>query len=421
MEERYRHLNKYLIEKFGERTLKICVDGHFTCPNRDGTLSNNGCIFCSECGSGELIKNSEKDITIQVKKYFESYRAKRANKFIVYFQNFTNTYDTIENLRKKYNAALVDDRIVGIEIATRPDCINEEIAKLITEYYTGYEFTAPEQVLERAANADILIVNKVKLTADIIGNLPKLRLICEAATGVDNIDVQAAAARGIPVKNAKGYSTHSVAEATLGGAIAMLREIVYYDGFVKQGEYSSSPRLFNYDRPTRQLYGRKWGIVGLGAIGHAVAELAGAFGCEVAYHSVSGNKRAEKYPEMELMELLKWADILSIHSPLNERTRGLIGMAELRCMKPTAILVNVARGGIVDEQALADALDGGILCGAVVDVFSQEPIPADNPLLKIKDPYRLLLSPHNAWSAQESIDNLVQAIVENIQTFLKAA
>ena len=138
MEERYRHLNKYLIEKFGERTLKICVDGHFTCPNRDGTLSNNGCIFCSECGSGELIKNSEKDITIQVKRYFESYRAKRANKFIVYFQNFTNTYDTIENLRKKYNAALVDDRIVGIEIATRPDCINEEIAKLISEYSKRY-------------------------------------------------------------------------------------------------------------------------------------------------------------------------------------------------------------------------------------------------------------------------------------------
>ena len=246
-------------------------------------------------------------------------------------------------------------------------------------------------------------------------------MVSKTGTGVDNIDVQAAAARGIPVKNAKGYSTHSVAEATLGGAIAMLREIVYYDGFVKQGKYSSSPRLFNYDRPTRQLYGRKWGIVGLGAIGHAVAELASAFGCEVAYHSVSGNKRAEKYPEMKLMELLKWADILSIHSPLNERTRGLIGMAELRCMKPTAILVNVARGGIVDEQALADALDGGILCGAVVDVFSQEPIPADNPLLKIKDPYRLLLSPHNAWSAQESIDNLVQAIVENIQTFLKAA
>ena len=138
MKERYRYLNKYLIEKFGERTLKICVDGHFTCPNRDGTLSNNGCIFCSECGSGELIKDSEKDITTQVKRYFASWRAKRANKFIVYFQNFTNTYDTIENLRKKYNAALVDDRIVGIEIATRPDCINEDIAKLINEYSEKY-------------------------------------------------------------------------------------------------------------------------------------------------------------------------------------------------------------------------------------------------------------------------------------------
>lgn len=285
--------------------------------------------------------------------------------------------------------------------------------------YTGYEFTAPEQVLERAANADILIVNKVKLTVDIIGNLPKLRLICEAATGVDNIDVQAAAARGIPVKNAKGYSTHSVAEATLGGAIAMLREIVYYDGFVKQGEYSSSPRLFNYDRPTRQLYGRKWGIVGLGAIGHAVAELAGAFGCEVAYHSVSGNKRAEKYPEMELMELLKWADILSIHSPLNERTRGLIGMAELRCMKPTAILVNVARGGIVDEAALAEALDDGRIAGAALDVFSSEPVKADNPLLALRDPYRLLASPHNAWATGEAIDTLVRCVARNIEAYLK--
>ena len=138
MEERYRHLNKYLIEKFGERTLKICVDGHFTCPNRDGTLSRNGCIFCSECGSGELIKDSEKDISTQVKKYFESYKAKRANKFIVYFQNFTNTYDKIENLKRKYDASLIDDRIVGIEIATRPDCINEEIAKLISEYSKKY-------------------------------------------------------------------------------------------------------------------------------------------------------------------------------------------------------------------------------------------------------------------------------------------
>lgn len=283
--------------------------------------------------------------------------------------------------------------------------------------YTGYEFTAPEQVLERAAEADVLIVNKVKITADIINALPRLRLICEAATGIDNIDTAAAAARGIPVLNAKGYSTYSVAEATLGGAIAMLREVTYYDTFVKDGRYSASTRLFNYDRPTRRLYGRRWGIIGLGAIGRTVAGMAEAFGCEVAYHSVSGAKRAEKYQEKNLDELLAWADIVSIHSPLNDKTRGLIGKAQLEHMKHDAILINVARGGIVDEKALADALDNNTIAGAVVDVFSKEPMPAENPLLHVKDPYKLLLSPHNAWSAKESIDNLVAAIAENIISF----
>lgn len=283
--------------------------------------------------------------------------------------------------------------------------------------YTGYDFTTPEQVLERAAEADVLIVNKVKITANIINSLPRLKLICEAATGIDNIDTAAAAARGIPVLNAKGYSTYSVAEATLGGAIAMLREVIYYDTFVKDGRYSASTRLFNYDRPTRRLYGRRWGVIGLGAIGHTVAGMAEAFGCEVAYHSISGAKRAEKYPEKSLDELLAWADIVSIHSPLNDKTRGLIGKAQLERMKHDAILINVARGGIVDEKALADALDNDTIAGAVIDVFSNEPMSAENPLLHVKDPYKLLLSPHNAWSAKESINNLVAAIAENIISF----
>ena len=283
--------------------------------------------------------------------------------------------------------------------------------------YTGYDFTTPEQVLERAAEADVLIVNKVKITANIINSLPRLKLICEAATGIDNIDTAAAAARGIPVLNAKGYSTYSVAEATLGGAIAMLREVIYYDTFVKDGRYSASTRLFNYDRPTRRLYGRRWGVIGLGAIGHTVAGMAEAFGCEVAYHSISGAKRAEKYPEKSLDELLAWADIVSIHSPLNDKTRGLIGKAQLERMKHDAILINVARGGIVDEKALADALHNNTIAGAVIDVFSNEPMSAENPLFHVKDPYKLLLSPHNAWSAKESIDNLVAAIAENIISF----
>lgn len=136
-EERYKHLNKYLKEKFGERTLKICIDGGFTCPNRDGTISTGGCIFCSEKGSGELINYNE-NISKQISQYFLSYRSERANKFIAYFQNFTNTYDTLENLKAKYDAALIDDRIVGLEISTRPDCINEEIVKLLRSYTDRY-------------------------------------------------------------------------------------------------------------------------------------------------------------------------------------------------------------------------------------------------------------------------------------------
>ena len=135
--DRYNHLNKYLKNKFGERTLKICVDGSFTCPNRDGTLSTNGCIFCSEKGSGEHIKCAS-SISNQIKNYFTSYKSQRANKFIVYFQNFTNTYDSIANLKAKYNASLIDDRIVGLQIATRPDCINEDICKLLISYTDKY-------------------------------------------------------------------------------------------------------------------------------------------------------------------------------------------------------------------------------------------------------------------------------------------
>ena len=138
--ERYKHLNKYLKEKFGERTLKICIDGGFTCPNRDGTKGTTGCIFCTEKGSGEHIKSAG-NITKQVENYFKSYKAKRANKFIVYFQNFTNTYDTLENLKKKYDSALIDDRIVGLSIATRPDCINEQIVKLLSSYTDKYYVT----------------------------------------------------------------------------------------------------------------------------------------------------------------------------------------------------------------------------------------------------------------------------------------
>lgn len=268
--------------------------------------------------------------------------------------------------------------------------------------YTGYDMTAPDEVAVRCADAEIVVTNKVRLDAAMIAQLPHLRLICVAATGVNNIDLDAAAEHGVEVRNAAGYSTHSVAETTLGAAIALLRESVYYDEFFKSGRYARSPRLFCFDRPIRQLHGRRWGVIGLGAIGREVARLAAAFGCEVSYHSTSGVAREEAYPALPLDELLAWADVVSIHCPLNAHTRGLIGAEQLRRMKPSALLVNVARGGIVDEAALAEALDDGRIAGAALDVFSSEPVKADNPLLALRDPYRLLASPHNAWATGRS-------------------
>ena len=159
MEKRYNKLNEYYKEKFGERTLKICVDGGFTCPNRDGTCGTGGCIFCSEKGSGELIKNNTEKISRQVEEYLNSYRAKRANKFIVYFQNFSNTYDTLENLKKKYDSALIDDRIVGLSIATRPDCINEDVAKLIKSYSDRY-YVCVELGLQTASDEIGFLINR---------------------------------------------------------------------------------------------------------------------------------------------------------------------------------------------------------------------------------------------------------------------
>ena len=284
--------------------------------------------------------------------------------------------------------------------------------------YTGYETTRREEVLERCREADVAITNKVVFRRETMQRLPRLKLICAAATGMNHIDLDAATELGIAVKNAVGYSTHSVTETTIGAAIGLLRQVVYYDRYVKT-EYAGSELQYHFGRTTHQLHGSRWGIVGLGNIGRNVAGVAEALGCEVAYTSTSGVVREEPYPALSLDELLRWADVVSIHAPLTDRTRGLIGARELALMKPSAILINVARGGIVDETALAAALDNGVLAGAGLDVFAHEPLETDSPLLRVKDPYRLLLSPHNAWSPVEAIEVLVDCIVRNIKDFYK--
>ena len=285
--------------------------------------------------------------------------------------------------------------------------------------YVAYENTRKEEVVERLKGADVAITNKVVIDGNAMRQLPDLKLICVAATGMNNVDLEAAKELGIVVKNAVGYSTTSVAETTLASALALARNIVYFDEYFHDGRYSKADRAFCYDRFTFELRGKKWGIIGLGNIGREVARLATAFGCEVRYFSTSGAKREEAYPAMELKEMLEWCDILSVHSPLNERTRGLVGREELKVMKPTSMVINVARGGIIDEAALAEALDNGWVAAAALDVFSVEPL-RESPLYNIKDRYRLLASPHNAWSAAEAIDRLIECVANNIRTWQEA-
>ncbi len=283
--------------------------------------------------------------------------------------------------------------------------------------YVGYDRTTPEQVVERCKGATVVISNKVYISRETMQQLPELKMIAISATGMNNVDLEAAAELGIVVKNVSGYSTDSVAEATLGSALALLRNSVYYDRYFKNGSYAATSDIFHFGRPISLLKGKNWGIIGLGTIGHRVAHLATAFGCNIAYSSTSGVAREEQYPHKKLTELLQWADVVSIHSPLNAKTAGLIGKAELETMKLTAIIINVARGGIIDEAALADALNKEIIAGAALDVFSSEPLPA-SPLYDLNDPDSLLASPHTAWAADEAVKILIEGVAENIKNFL---
>ncbi len=282
--------------------------------------------------------------------------------------------------------------------------------------YVGYETTTSrEDTIARCQGADVVVTNKVVMDAEIISALPDLRLICVAATGMNNVDLDAARNRGVEVRNTVGYSTHSVAEATLASALGLMRQISFYDRYVKGGDYARSSQLFIFDRPIYQLHAKNWGIIGLGNIGREVARLASAFGCHVAYSSTSGVQRCEEYEHKSLRDLLSWADIISIHSPLNDKTRALIGAEELAQMRSSAIVINVARGGIIREEDLAQALNEGRIAGAALDVFENEPIEASSSLLRLNDPDRLLLSTHNAWAAEESIEALVACVVQNIR------
>jgi glycerate dehydrogenase len=285
---------------------------------------------------------------------------------------------------------------------------------------TTYDKTQASEVMERIAQADIVIVNKVKLGKAQIDAAKHLKLICVAATGMDPIDLVYAAERGIPVKNVAGYSTDSVAQTAFLHFLSVTQHGPYFNQYAHSDAYPASgvPTHFG-GMYFHELHGKQLGIIGLGAIGRKVASIAQAFGMEVVYYSTSGTDRSGGlYKRLELKELLKTSDLVSIHAPLNDKTRGLIGKEQLGLMKSGAYLFNLGRGAIVDECALADALNQGRLAGAGIDVFSTEPLPEDHCYYKVQDKTKLFLTPHIGWASVEARQRLVAMIAENIRQYI---
>ena len=304
-------------------------------------------------------------------------------------------------------------KIVFLDALTLGDTSLRPIAAL--GELVCYPISTPEEARARVGDCEVLIVNKVKVDRALLDAAPKLRLVCVAATGINTIDVAACAERGIPVRNVAGYSTEPVVQLTFMHILSLMGNAPYFDHTVKSGTWSHSPIFTDLSRPVRELDGRTMGIIGMGTIGQRVASVATAFGMKVIYFSTSGTSHCKAYPSVGLDALLREADIISIHAPLNDRTRGLIGQRELAMMKPDAILVNMGRGGIVDERALAEAIDAAGIGGAAMDVFETEPVSADHPLLHTRHPERLRFTPHTAWASVEARDRLVAGIADNIR------
>lgn len=280
-----------------------------------------------------------------------------------------------------------------------------------------YNETAPDQVVERIKDANIVLTNKVVLSREHLEKAENIELICEMATGFNNIDIEYARERKIAVTNVAGYSTNTVAQHTFATVLHLYDKISYFDEFVKSGEYSKSGMFTNVEKTYNDLYGKVWGIIGLGAIGKKVASIAEAFGARVIYYSTSGKNSTTEYKRVEFEELLKKSDIISIHAPLNENTKGIINYKALSKMKRNVILANMGRGPIVVDTDLARAIDEDIIGGAALDVFEVEPIQEDNPIMKVTRKDKLVLTPHIAWASEEARNRLFKDLLENIKAY----
>lgn len=276
-----------------------------------------------------------------------------------------------------------------------------------------------EEVKERVKDADIVIANKSPFCEETLKDAKNLKLICELATGFDNCDLAYCKSRGIKVVNVVDYSTGMVAQHTFTLALALSQKLAHYDAYVKSGAYSAQDRFSNFDIPFYELEGKTWGIVGMGNIGKRVARLATAFGCKVIFHSVTGKSTCTDYPQVDKDTLLAESDFLSLHCPLSDLTRDFIDRTALQKMKKTAILINVARGRVVNNTDLYEALVAGEIQAAGLDVVEVEPLEPGNPLSRLKDSNQLIITPHLAWASVEARTRCVEGVYKNIEAFLR--
>lgn len=281
-----------------------------------------------------------------------------------------------------------------------------------------YPNTTVEEMPQRIREAEIVVANKLPLDRNTLKDAPKIRMVGLSATGINNLDGEYLQSRGIAAYHVAGYSTAAVAQHTLALLLYLLEKLRYYDDFVKSGKYSDCGTFSWFGEPFMELAGKTWGILGMGAIGRKVAQIAEAFGCQVICCSASGGHYDTPYRQVEWKAFLAQSDILSVHTPLNTYTEGLMNEEAFRSMKSSAYFVNVARGPVVDDAALARALDEGWIAGAALDVVSQEPISRENPLLNIQDSRKLVITPHIGWAPVETRRRCAEETAANIGRFL---
>ncbi|QWG09126.1 D-2-hydroxyacid dehydrogenase [Flammeovirga kamogawensis] len=307
-------------------------------------------------------------------------------------------------------------KIVFLDTNTLGNDVHEELQRfknLGDVIY--YDSTTANEITDKVKNAEIIVTNKVVITKEIMASCSQLKLIVVTATGTNNVDLTAAKELEIVVKNAVNYSSESVAQQTFAMLLSLMNGIHTYDSRVKSGQYSEGTSFTWIGNSFSEIAGKRFGIIGLGNIGTRVAEIATAFGAEVIYYSTSGISRNEKYKLVDKEELFSTSDIISIHSPLNDKTANFVGEEEFKLMPTSSILINTGRGGIVNESDLANALNTNEIAGAAVDVFAVEPIQENNPLLSIDVPGKILLSPHVAWASKEARKKLLEITYANIK------